>query len=474
MENNQQFIQDRFRQGLNGGEAGLEPVCSDQAKEIESLQRTSNLQRQKACSDLRRKINKQSERDIVEKIISGKSQAQIAADLGVSQQRVSQIVRKLYRDENKAEIARKVESFVGISEIEILCGDCLDLIDKIKDQSVSLFITDPLAVSHQNDIYRFEKCLGMLIPKFKEEFQGFVFCDPAYSMEVETLIKKFHTIKSRIIWEKTNSFLGKTANDRFDSSYGVIFHFGNGPLHFQDKRGIDRLDILKPKVSQNNFNSMKIRSIKKPMDLIKNLVSLGSREGDLVLDSFAGDGDAGVACLELKRRCILIEKEAGLIEVIRRRLKHTGNIEGYITFLMQWDWEWYCHLTFRKRIHPEQADKNFRAFISEIETMGGLHDIDWARVTEFQRRKVIHYHAFLRNIKNPNPNLWMAKWNEIAGEADIEAPRDIRASIAYAAKYLGQGGGLDFSESLKLRNGDKPTAPKWPVINWPETIAPEH
>lgn len=47
---------------------------------------------------------------------------------------------------------------------------------------------------------------------------------------------------------------------------------------------------------------------------------LGLQPGDLVLDPYAGSGTTGVACLKAGLRCILIEKDARYIPVIRRRL----------------------------------------------------------------------------------------------------------------------------------------------------------
>ena len=47
----------------------------------------------------------------------------------------------------------------------------------------------------------------------------------------------------------------------------------------------------------------------KPIDLLKNIIFHTTDEGDMVLDCFAGSGSMGYACLETKRKCILIEKE---------------------------------------------------------------------------------------------------------------------------------------------------------------------
>jgi site-specific DNA-methyltransferase (adenine-specific) len=45
-----------------------------------------------------------------------------------------------------------------------------------------------------------------------------------------------------------------------------------------------------------------------------------TNEGDLVLDNCAGSGTTGVACINLSRNYILIEKEPEYIDIIKKRL----------------------------------------------------------------------------------------------------------------------------------------------------------
>jgi len=58
----------------------------------------------------------------------------------------------------------------------------------------------------------------------------------------------------------------------------------------------------------------------KPLALMKYLVKLISREGQTVLDPFLGSGTTGIACKELKREFIGIEKEKEYIEIAKRRI----------------------------------------------------------------------------------------------------------------------------------------------------------
>lgn len=58
----------------------------------------------------------------------------------------------------------------------------------------------------------------------------------------------------------------------------------------------------------------------KPLPLIENIIKHSSNEGDIVLDPFLGSGTTAVACRNLKRQCIGIEKEGTYIKIAKKRL----------------------------------------------------------------------------------------------------------------------------------------------------------
>ena len=58
----------------------------------------------------------------------------------------------------------------------------------------------------------------------------------------------------------------------------------------------------------------------KPVALFEYLIKTYTNEGDLVLDNCAGSGTTGVACKNLNRNFILIEKEPKYVEIIKQRL----------------------------------------------------------------------------------------------------------------------------------------------------------
>jgi len=59
----------------------------------------------------------------------------------------------------------------------------------------------------------------------------------------------------------------------------------------------------------------------KPLGILRRVIQASSKEGDLVLDFFAGSGTTGAAAAELGRNFILVDQNPESIEVIRERFK---------------------------------------------------------------------------------------------------------------------------------------------------------
>ena len=64
-----------------------------------------------------------------------------------------------------------------------------------------------------------------------------------------------------------------------------------------------------------------IHPTQKPVALFEYLIKTYTNEGDLVLDNCAGSGTTGVACQNLNRDYILIEKDPKYYEIILQRLQ---------------------------------------------------------------------------------------------------------------------------------------------------------
>jgi len=99
----------------------------------------------------------------------------------------------------------------------------------------------------------------------------------------------------------------------------------NGSENLQSHDGKNRtLTHYYPKtiIKYSNANHKnKKHPTQKPVKLFEYLIKTYTNKGDLVLDNVAGSGTTGVACQNLDRDYILIEKEQKYIDVINERLK---------------------------------------------------------------------------------------------------------------------------------------------------------
>jgi hypothetical protein len=122
----------------------------------------------------------------------------------------------------------------------------------------------------------------------------------------------------------------------------------------------------------------------------------------------------------------------------------------------QWDWEWFCTLTFRGIVHPGAADKRFRRFVMQLNRvlygrrwLKHGQGIRWVRALEYQRRGAIHYHVLFAGVSGRRPHDCVRMWNDLAGSAQIEPIRDMTASLYYLTKYVHRGGKLDVEPRMR-------------------------
>ena len=80
-------------------------------------------------------------------------------------------------------------------------------------------------------------------------------------------------------------------------------------------------DYIYPRNYQKfNNRTDGLHPTQKPVALFEYLIKTYTNENDLVLDNTAGSGTTGVACINLNRNYILIEKEPEYIDIINKRL----------------------------------------------------------------------------------------------------------------------------------------------------------
>lgn len=134
---------------------------------------------------------------------------------------------------------------------------------------------------------------------------------------------------SKVAWKK-GTFVSNTGRKAKNTQDVMIFSKGKARSMRIDKKKSDKTGMIQymsgcngmlptmfdvQPVSKNN----RIHQSELPVKLCEEILEYVTYEGELVLDSFAGSGAVGVAALNKRRSCILIEILKENIEKIKSR-----------------------------------------------------------------------------------------------------------------------------------------------------------
>jgi|SRR5882672_6413550 len=133
--------------------------------------------------------------------------------------------------------------------------------------------------------------------------------------------------------------------------------------------------------------------------------------------------------------------------------------DAWCAFLSRYPMQWFCTLTFRQSVHPEQAFKCFRRWIAELNVsiygrrwQKRRQGVYWVLAWEWQKRGVIHFHALVGDVSDINNEArrltWMDRWNSLGGYAQVTEILSHEAVERYCSKYITKDGQIDVSDSL--------------------------
>ena len=206
---------------------------------------------------------------------------------------------------------------------KIYNADCLDILKQLPDKCVDLVLTDPPYILDMKGGRG--KAFGdrKLI---KDKHIDFI----AHDFDFENVFNEFIRIckKVNLCIFCSNAQISRTMKFFEDKGYKVTLCVWDkpNPIPLCNMKLVNNLEfIIWVKEDKTYFNNGlevkdKLRSFKypapqrihpteKPIKLIQHLVNLFSSENSLILDCFSGSGTTAIACHNLKRRFICIEKD---------------------------------------------------------------------------------------------------------------------------------------------------------------------
>lgn len=235
---------------------------------------------------------------------------------------------------------------------KVIQGDCLEVMKDIPDKSIDMILCDlPYGTTacKWDTIIPFE-------PLWKEykriiKDNGVIVLTASQPFTSALVMSNPDMFKYEWIWKKerpTNPLLCKKQPPKYHENILVFYSHqpifnptkvlrkeenkrNNKPRNYKDATKIYTEKYGDMVLSGSNdliygSNILEIpmqrglHPTQKPVALFEYLIKTYTNEGDLVLDNCAGSGTTGVACKNLNRNYILIEKEPEYIDIINKRL----------------------------------------------------------------------------------------------------------------------------------------------------------
>ena len=212
--------------------------------------------------------------------------------------------------------------------INLLHGDCFDLLKDIPDESVDMILTDPpygmnFQSSHRKTKY--EKIKGDSNLDWLDDFVDeiyrvskpntahYVFCSFHHIDKFKQAIEKKFKVKNILTWVKNNTSMGDLKGDFAPKTEFIIF-FHKGRKLINGKRDPNVLEFKKTR--------NELHPTQKPVDMTEYLIGKFSDEGDVILDPFMGSGTTGVACMNTNRDFIGMELDENYFNIAKERIEN--------------------------------------------------------------------------------------------------------------------------------------------------------
>jgi DNA modification methylase len=238
-----------------------------------------------------------------------------------------------------------------MQQINLMQGDCLEVMKDIPDGSVDMVLTDPpygTTACKWDSVIPFEPMWKQLKRVIKKN--GAIVMTAAQPFTSAIIMSNVSMFKYCWIWEKTrasNPYLAKVQPLRAHedilvfglvspvyypqktdgSAYTINANSGGrvagGPktnsVSYKGATGSGRYPRTVQKIS-NSSAEAGLHPTQKPVALMEYLIKTYTIEGETVLDFTMGSGTTGVACANTGRRFIGIEMDKGYFNIAKERI----------------------------------------------------------------------------------------------------------------------------------------------------------
>jgi DNA modification methylase len=239
-------------------------------------------------------------------------------------------------------------------ESELIHGDCLIELPKIFDKKIDLILTDPpygTTACKWDSVIPFELMWNQLKRVIKDNGAIALFGSEPFSSALRmSNIKQF---KYDWVWQKSKCGSPLTAKYKPLTKHEIISIFGIKTIKYfpqmtegkpykrtgkigkinNHQYGLKYIDIkntgTRHPISVISFQQKwrrqdQLHPTQKPVALLEYLIKTYTNENDTVLDFTMGSGSTGVACKNLNRNFIGIEKDDKYFDIAKQRIEGGG------------------------------------------------------------------------------------------------------------------------------------------------------
>ena len=229
-----------------------------------------------------------------------------------------------------------------MNTVELLHGDCLELMKDIPDNSIDMVLTDPpygTTACKWDTVIPFEPMWEQLKRITKDNGAICLFGSEPFSSHLRlSNLKMFKYDWTTIKSKPTGHLNAKKQPLRTVESISVFYKKQCGYY----PQGLKDCDVMVSRTNRGNYRKcskttrqtktgypkqhLEIRSIdgqhptQKPVALLEYLIKTYTLENETVLDFTMGSGSTGVACKNLDRGFIGIEKEQKYYDIAREKI----------------------------------------------------------------------------------------------------------------------------------------------------------
>lgn len=264
----------------------------------------------------------------------------------------------------------KKDLFFRTDNFKLLNGDSFKLLKKIEAKSIDFIFADPpyflssggiscqagkqvsvdkgewdLTKSIEDKLKFHRKWIGLCRDVLKDD--GTIMISSTlhsvYAIGVALEMEGFSIINN-IIWRKTNPAPNLACRCLTHSTETIIWarkqlttkkkgkHYFDYAAMKELNGGKQMKDVwdIEPEMFESSTTTKKEKKhgkhpTQKPIALIERLITMATKEGDVVLDPFNGSGTTGIVAYTLKRKYIGLELDKEYLELTLKRFKEIEN-----------------------------------------------------------------------------------------------------------------------------------------------------